>query len=139
MLGRMNIFTFHLSLPSYRGIFEAQEETRLEGKTERVISLNFAILGGPGNTALETFGKKASHMDERIVLPIQSQDSAQLCHHKGHGSHWPRNTLPGAAGEAEVVLKSCRGATLSSKATGQQKSLSTANQLPGMQGISRGL
>lgn len=49
------------------------------------------------------------------------------------------NTLPGAAGEAEVVLKSCRGATLISKATGQQKSLSTANQLPGMQGISWGL
>ena len=78
-------------------------------------------------------------MDGRAVLPIQSQDSAQLCHHKGHGSHWPRNTLPGAAGEAEVVLKSCRGATLISKATGQQKSLSTANQLPGMQGISWGL
>lgn len=87
----MKVFTFHLSPPGYRGIFETQEEMRLEGKTERVVSLNSAILGGPGNTAPETFGKKASHMDERVVLPIQSQDLAQLCHHKGHGSHWPRN------------------------------------------------
>lgn len=134
----MEVITFHLSPPNYRGIFETQEEARQEGKTERVISPNSAILWGPGNTTLETFGKKASHTDERVILPIQSQDPAQLCHHKAHGSHWPRNALPGAAGEAEVVPKPCRGAALSSKATAQQKRWSTTNQLPGTQGISRG-
>ena len=82
MLGRMKVITFPLPPPSYRGIFETQEEARQEGKTERVISLNSAILWGPGNTTLETFGKKASHVDERVVLHIQSQDPAQLCHHK---------------------------------------------------------
>lgn len=64
----MEVITFHLSPPNYRGIFETQEEARQRGKTERVISPNSAILWGPGNTALETFGRKASHADERVIL-----------------------------------------------------------------------
>lgn len=50
-------------------------------------------------------------------------DRKTLCHHESPGSHWPRNTVPGAAGEAAVLLKLCRGAILMAKATGHQKSL----------------